>query len=203
MPLYRGLQRHYKAHMWLLREKKKKYISCSGEKHGGSLCGRKNENKCAPFYTMNQVSLLIHSAAALYTPTQAHSCKNGFLKDDCTPASIPEFKSTTYHLWLLTRRVKSTELTQNPKIHKCLMINQLMVKMFQSGFSTKNWERSCSFSYRRGVQDTSVENLSVIFRCHLFCLPTPGYRRGEQQHVSISKNKVVCMWRSKPIILGA
>lgn len=114
MPLHRGLQRHYTAHRWLLWQKKKRYILYSGEKHGGSLCGRQNENKCEPFCTMNQVSLVTHSSVALYTPTQAHSCKSGLLKDDCTPASNLELKSTTHRLWLLTTRVKSTELTQNP-----------------------------------------------------------------------------------------
>lgn len=113
-------------------------------KHTCDFCGKKkkknHENKCEPFCTINQVSLVTRSSVALYTPTQAYSWKNGLLEDDCTPASILEFKSTTYHLQLLTRTVKSTRLTQNPTRHRFLMINQFMVKMVQSGFSSKNWE---------------------------------------------------------------
>lgn len=120
--LYTGGFREMTKNMWLLWQKI--YISCSGEKHDGRLCRRRNENKCEPFCTINQVSLVTHSSAAFYTPTQAHSCKNGLLKDDCSPVSILEFKSTTYHLWLLTRRVKSTELTENPTRHKFLVINE-------------------------------------------------------------------------------
>lgn len=75
---------------------------------------RTNVNHVPWFCTMNQVPLVTHSSVVLYTPTQAHSCKSSLLKDDCTPASILEFKSTTHSLWLLTSRVKSTELAQNP-----------------------------------------------------------------------------------------
>lgn len=117
-PLHRGLQRHYSAHTGLLWQKKKEDTSHTWVRSRVAAYVeekmRTNVNHVPWFCTMNQVPLVTRSSVVLYTPTQAHSCKSGLLKDDCTPASILEFKSTTHSLWLLTSRVKSTELAQNP-----------------------------------------------------------------------------------------
>lgn len=49
--------------------------------------------------------------------TQAHSCKNGLLKDDCTPASILEFKSINY-VSLMVVDQKSEKYRAHRKPHK-------------------------------------------------------------------------------------
>lgn len=130
MPLYRWLQRNYKAHMTFVA-KKNIYLMLGWEVWWQFMWKKEWEQMWIFLYYQPSVSSYTLISSISHT-TQAHSCKNGLLKDDCTPASILEFKSTTYHLWLLTIKVKSTVLTENPTRHKFLMINQLMVKMFQS-----------------------------------------------------------------------